>query len=55
MRWPARTPPAIEQLEEQVLEQFAMAPDDLVAEYGPDVPMPPSALEMAEYEPPSTW
>ncbi|OPX15765.1 AAA family ATPase, partial [Gordonia sp. i37] len=40
----------IEQLEEQVLEQFAMAPDDLVAEYGPDVPMPPSALEMAEYE-----
>ncbi len=40
----------IEQLEEQVLETFAMAPDDLIAEYGPDVPMPPSALEMAEYE-----
>ncbi|QRY63794.1 chromosome segregation protein SMC [Gordonia sp. PDNC005] len=40
----------IEQLEEQVLEQFAMAPDDLVAEYGPDVPMPPSDLEMREYE-----
>lgn len=40
----------IEQLEEQVLESFAMAPDDLVAEYGPDVPMPPSALEIAEYE-----
>ncbi|MBM7367552.1 chromosome segregation protein SMC [Gordonia hydrophobica] len=40
----------IEQLEEQVLEQFAMAPDDLVAEYGPDVPMPPSELEMREYE-----
>ncbi|MGO3325257.1 chromosome segregation protein SMC [Gordonia sp. (in: high G+C Gram-positive bacteria)] len=40
----------IEQLEEQVLEQFAMAPDDLVAEYGPDVPMPPSELEVREYE-----
>ncbi|WP_026917638.1 chromosome segregation protein SMC [Gordonia shandongensis] len=40
----------IEQLEEQVLEQFAIAPDDLVAEYGPDVPMPPSELEMREYE-----
>ncbi|GAA4661324.1 hypothetical protein GCM10023197_13630 [Gordonia humi] len=40
----------IEQLEEQILEQFAMAPDDLVAEYGPDVPMPPSDLEMREYE-----
>lgn len=40
----------IEQLEEQILESFAVAPDDLVAEYGPDVPMPPSALEMAEYE-----
>ncbi|GAA1480410.1 chromosome segregation protein SMC [Gordonia sinesedis] len=40
----------IEQLEEQVLESFAIAPDDLIAEYGPDVPMPPSALEIAEYE-----
>jgi chromosome segregation protein len=40
----------IEQLEEQVMESFAMTPDDLVAEYGPDVPMPPSALEMSEYE-----
>ncbi|WOC14526.1 chromosome segregation protein SMC [Gordonia sp. MP11Mi] len=40
----------IEQLEEQVLEQFAMAPDDLVAEYGPDIAMPPSELEMREYE-----
>ncbi|RPA12597.1 chromosome segregation protein SMC [Gordonia sp. OPL2] len=40
----------IEQLEEQILESFAVAPDDLVAEYGPDVPMPPSALEIAEYE-----
>ena len=40
----------IEQLEEQVLEQFAMSPDDLVAEYGPDLPMPPSDLEQREYE-----
>ncbi|MGV0716537.1 chromosome segregation protein SMC [Mycolicibacterium sp. XJ662] len=40
----------IEQLEEQVLEQFGMATADLIAEYGPDVPLPPSELEMAEYE-----
>ncbi|WP_374157309.1 chromosome segregation protein SMC [Mycobacterium sp. G7A2] len=40
----------IEQLEEQVLEQFGMAAADLVAEYGPTVPLPPSDLEMAEYE-----
>ena len=40
----------IEQLEQQVLDQFGMATDDLIAEYGPDVPLPPSELEMAEYE-----
>ena len=40
----------IEQLEEMVLEQFGMAADDLIAEYGPDVALPPSELEMAEYE-----
>lgn len=40
----------IEQLEEQIVETFGMAPDELIAEYGPDVPMPPSALEMQEYE-----
>lgn len=40
----------IEQLEQQVLEQFGMAVADLIAEYGPDVPLPPSELEMAEYE-----
>lgn len=40
----------IEQLEEMVLEQFGMAADDLIAEYGPDVTLPPSELEMAEYE-----
>jgi len=40
----------IEQLEQMVLEQFGMAADDLVVEYGPDNPLPPSDLEMAEYE-----
>ncbi|MGV9712338.1 chromosome segregation protein SMC [Gordonia sp. NPDC003424] len=40
----------IEQLEEQILDSFAITPDDLIAEYGPDVPMPPSALEIHEYE-----
>lgn len=40
----------IEQLEAQVLDQFGMAVADLVAEYGPQVPLPPTELEMAEYE-----
>jgi chromosome segregation protein len=40
----------IEQLEQQVLDQFGMATADLIAEYGPDVPLPPSELEVAEYE-----
>ena len=40
----------IEQLEQHVMEQFGMAHEDLVAEYGPDVPLPPSELELAEYE-----
>ncbi len=40
----------IEQLEQQVLDQFGMATADLIAEYGPDVALPPSELEMAEYE-----
>ncbi|NMD56342.1 MULTISPECIES: chromosome segregation protein SMC [Tsukamurella] len=40
----------IEQLEEQVVASFAMSPDDLVAEYGPDVLLPASALELEEYE-----
>ena len=33
-----------------MLTSFGMAPDDLVAEYGPDVPLPPSQLELDEYE-----
>jgi chromosome segregation protein len=40
----------IEQLEQLVLEQFGMAPDDLIAEYGPQVLLPPTELELAEYE-----
>ncbi|MCW2731226.1 MAG: condensin subunit Smc [Mycobacterium sp.] len=40
----------IEQLEQHALEQFGMATDDLIEEYGPHVPLPPSELEMAEYE-----
>jgi chromosome segregation protein len=39
----------IEQLEQMVLEQFGLAPADLIAEYGPDVGLPPSELELAEY------
>ncbi|MBJ8343338.1 chromosome segregation protein SMC [Antrihabitans sp. YC2-6] len=48
----ARTQAAlrIEQLEEAIAEQFGIGLDDLVAEYGPHVPLPPSALELAEYE-----
>ncbi|MBS9372745.1 chromosome segregation protein SMC [Rhodococcus sp. B50] len=40
----------IEQLEQTILEQHGIALDDLVAEYGPDVPLPPTPLEMTEYE-----
>jgi chromosome segregation protein len=40
----------IEQLEQMVLEQFGMSPPDLIAEYGPQVALPPSELEMAEFE-----
>ncbi|MFB8009541.1 chromosome segregation protein SMC [Nocardia sp. NPDC056000] len=40
----------IEQLETNISEQFGLALDDLINEYGPDTPMPPTALEMMEYE-----
>jgi len=40
----------IEQLEQMVLEQFGMAPTDLIAEYGPRVALPPTELELAEFE-----
>ena len=40
----------IEQLEQMVLEQFGMAPPDLIAEYGPQVALPPTELEISEFE-----
>lgn len=40
----------IEQLETKVAEDFGIGLDDLVAEYGPDVFIPPSQQEVAEYE-----
>ncbi|GAB2548750.1 chromosome segregation protein SMC [Nocardia heshunensis] len=40
----------IEQVETTISEQFGLSLDDLIAEYGPDNPMPPTALEMMEYE-----
>ncbi|MHA6621263.1 chromosome segregation protein SMC [Pseudonocardia sp. DLS-67] len=40
----------LEQLTEKVLDDHGLAIEDLVSEYGPDVPVPPSAAEMAEYE-----
>ncbi|WP_144209035.1 chromosome segregation protein SMC [Mycobacterium tilburgii] len=40
----------IEQLEQMVLGQFGMASADLIAEYGPQIALPPSEQEMAEFE-----
>ncbi|MFD0364520.1 chromosome segregation protein SMC [Nocardia sp. GCM10030253] len=40
----------IEQIEATISEQFGIALNDLVAEYGPDTPTPPSDLEWLEYE-----
>lgn len=40
----------LEQLETKIAEDFGMGLDDLIAEYGPDVPVPPGAGEMTEYE-----
>jgi chromosome segregation protein len=40
----------IEQLETKISDDFGIGLDDLVAEYGPAVPVPPSAFEVAEYE-----
>jgi chromosome segregation protein len=40
----------LEQHAETAGSEFAMTLDDLVAEFGPEVPVPPSAEEMAEYE-----
>ncbi|QUH04519.1 chromosome segregation protein SMC [Saccharopolyspora erythraea] len=40
----------IEQLEVKIIEDFGIGLDDLVDEYGPTVPVPPSPAEIAEYE-----
>ena len=40
----------LEQLEGRIAEDFGIGLDDLVGEYGPDLPVPPSAAELAEYE-----
>ncbi|MEU5695486.1 chromosome segregation protein SMC [Actinosynnema sp. NPDC020468] len=40
----------IEQLETKVAEEFGIGLEDLVAEYGPDVFIPPSQQEVAEYQ-----
>ncbi len=40
----------VEQLETRIAEDFGIGLDDLVAEYGPEVPVPPPAAEVDEYE-----
>ncbi|APU17113.1 MULTISPECIES: chromosome segregation protein SMC [Actinoalloteichus] len=40
----------LEQLETKIADDFGIGLEDLAAEYGPDVGVPPSAAETAEYE-----
>ena len=40
----------IEQLEQRAVEEYGVDVEALHAEYGPDEPAPPSAIETAEYE-----
>ena len=40
----------VSELEAAVLERHGIEPEALVSEYGPDVDLPPSALELSEYE-----
>ncbi len=40
----------VEQLVGRAAAEFGIAPDDLIREFGPDVPIPPTALETGEYE-----
>ena len=40
----------IEALEQRAAEEFGVEVETLLAEYGPDQPAPPSAIETAEYE-----
>jgi chromosome segregation protein len=39
-----------DQLEQAATVDYGVGIDDLLAEFGPDVPVPPSAAEMGEYE-----
>ncbi|MBM9469547.1 chromosome segregation protein SMC [Nakamurella leprariae] len=38
-----------EQLAERALAEFAMSAEDLIGSFGPQVPVPPTAAELAEY------
>jgi chromosome segregation protein len=40
----------VEQLEARALEEFSIDPEALIAEYGPELPVPPSAQEIAAAE-----
>ena len=40
----------IEQLEQRAVDEYGVEVEALLAEYGPDQPTPPSAIETAEYE-----
>ena len=40
----------VEQYAQRAVDEFGVEPDALVAEYGPDQPVPPSAQETDEYE-----
>ncbi|MCW2527711.1 MAG: chromosome segregation protein, partial [Pseudonocardiales bacterium] len=40
----------IESLQQRAIDEYGVEPDALVAEYGPDQPVPPSSLETAEFE-----
>jgi chromosome segregation protein len=40
----------LEQLEIKIADDFGIGLEDLVTEYGPNCPVPPSPLEMVEYE-----
>ncbi|MGH3770643.1 MAG: AAA family ATPase, partial [Pseudonocardiaceae bacterium] len=40
----------IEQLETKISDDFGIGLDDLIAEYGPTVAVPPTAVEVAEHE-----
>ncbi|RIJ70691.1 chromosome segregation protein SMC [Nakamurella silvestris] len=40
----------IEQFVTRMTDEFAVTPEELVAEFGPEVPVPPTQAEMTEYE-----